>query len=91
MTTRLKIQYAAPGAHPVYERNSRTHSEHQITQLMAAIEQFGFTNPLLVDGQGIIAGQNTAAGSQAVPGLGGLAALAIGAAGVRSRRQRTVA
>ena len=32
-----------------------------------------------------------AAGSTAVPGLGGLAALAIGAAGVRSRRQRTVA
>ena len=43
-----------------------------------------------VANQGIIAGQNTAAGS-AVPGLGGLAALAIGAAGVRSRRQRTVA
>ena len=43
-----------------------------------------------VAGEGIIAGQNTAAGS-AVPGLGGLAALAIGAAGVRSRRQRTVA
>ena len=44
-----------------------------------------------VAGQGIIAGQNQAAGSSAVPGLGGLAALAIGAAGVRSRRQRTVA
>ena len=44
-----------------------------------------------VAGEGIIAGQNTAAGSNAVPGLGGLAALAIGAAGVRSRRQRTVA
>ncbi len=44
-----------------------------------------------VAGQGIIAGQNQAAGSSAVPGLGGLAALAIGAAGVRTRRQRTVA
>ena len=44
-----------------------------------------------VSGEGIIAGQNTAAGSSTVPGLGGLAALAIGAAGVRSRRQRTVA
>ncbi|MAB71374.1 MAG: hypothetical protein CMJ54_02580 [Planctomycetaceae bacterium] len=41
--------------------------------------------------EGIIAGQYQAAGSSAVPGLGGLAALAIGAAGVRSRRQRTVA
>lgn len=44
-----------------------------------------------VAGEGIIAGQNTAAGSNAVPGLGGLAALAVGAAGVRSRRQRTLA
>jgi len=44
-----------------------------------------------VANEGIIAGENRAAGSSAVPGLGGLAALAIGAAGVRSRRQRTVA
>jgi len=44
-----------------------------------------------VEGEGIIAGENRAAGSSAVPGLGGLAALAIGAAGVRSRRQRTIA
>ena len=44
-----------------------------------------------VSDQGIIAGQALAAGSSgggAVPGLGGLAALAIGAAGVRTRRQR---
>jgi len=40
-----------------------------------------------VGGQGIVAG----AGQPVVPGLGGLAALAIGAAGIRSRRQRTVA
>jgi hypothetical protein len=45
-----------------------------------------------VNGQSINAGQyNAPGGSNAVPGLGGLAALAIGAAGVRSRRQRTVA
>ncbi len=37
------------------------------------------------------AAEYSPAGSTAVPGLGGLAALAIGAAGVRSRRQRTVA
>lgn len=44
-----------------------------------------------VSGEGIIAGQNTAAsggGAAPVPGLGGLAALAIGAAGLRNRRQR---
>lgn len=40
-------------------------------------------------GGSIIAGQYTdAGGGGAVPGLGGLAALACGAAGVRSRRQR---
>ena len=44
-----------------------------------------------VAGEGIVAGQNQAAGSSAVPGLGGLAVLAIGAAGVRSQRSRTVA
>ena len=43
-----------------------------------------------VAGEGIIAGQAMAAGTP-VPGLGGLGALAMGAAGVRSRRQRTVA
>ncbi|MDG2134006.1 MAG: hypothetical protein P8J88_11005 [Phycisphaerales bacterium] len=37
------------------------------------------------------AAEYSPAGSTAVPGLGGLAALAIGAAGVRSRRQRAIA
>ena len=48
-----------------------------------------------VSGQGIIAGQNKPArssgGGGAVPGFGGLGDLAIGAAGLRSPRQRTVA
>ena len=38
-----------------------------------------------------VGGEGIVAGSTAVPGIGGLAALAIGAAGLRSRRQRTVA
>ena len=48
--------------HPVsdlkpYPRNPRTHSKAQIRQIAASIEEFGFTNPILVvsDG-GIIAG-----------------------------------
>lgn len=56
MTERLKIQYAAPGTHKVYERNSRTHGEAQMQQLMASIKEFGFVNPVLVDERGIIAG-----------------------------------
>src|SRR5258706_10919892 len=40
-----------------YERNPRTHSEEQITQIAASIAQFGFVNPVLVDKDaGIIAG-----------------------------------
>lgn len=31
------------------ERNARTHSDRQIAQITASIEQFGFTNPVLVD------------------------------------------
>jgi DNA modification methylase len=40
-----------------YDRNPRTHSEEQITQLAASIAEFGFVNPVLVDNEaGIIAG-----------------------------------
>ena len=40
-----------------YARNSRTHSEEQIAQVAASIREFGWTNPILVDGEGgIIAG-----------------------------------
>jgi hypothetical protein len=40
-----------------YARNSRTHSDEQVAQIAASIKEFGFTNPVLVDGDnGIIAG-----------------------------------
>ena len=40
-----------------YARNSRTHSEAQVAQIAASIREFGFTNPVLVDGDnGIVAG-----------------------------------
>lgn len=40
-----------------YARNSRTHSDAQIAQIAASIKEFGWTNPVLVDGdKGIIAG-----------------------------------
>jgi len=40
-----------------YARNSRTHSDEQVTQIASSIKEFGFTNPVLIDGQGgIIAG-----------------------------------
>lgn len=39
-----------------YARNSRTHSADQITLLAKAIEEFGWTNPILADDVGIVAG-----------------------------------
>jgi DNA modification methylase len=40
-----------------YARNSRTHSDEQVSQIAASIKEFGFTNPVLIDESGgIIAG-----------------------------------
>lgn len=40
-----------------YINNSRKHSDDQVTQIAASIKEFGWTNPILVDGDnGIIAG-----------------------------------
>jgi hypothetical protein len=40
-----------------YARNSRTHSAEQVAQVAASIKEFGWTSPILVDGEGtIIAG-----------------------------------
>lgn len=40
-----------------YIKNSRTHSDQQVAQIAASIKEFGWTNPILVDGdRGIIAG-----------------------------------
>lgn len=37
-----------------YERNSRTHSPEQIDQIAESIQRWGFTMPVLVDGDGLI-------------------------------------
>lgn len=40
-----------------YARNARTHSEAQVALIVGSIREYGFTNPVLVDGaNGIIAG-----------------------------------
>jgi DNA modification methylase len=40
-----------------YAKNSRTHDDAQVAQIAASIKEFGWTNPILVDGdKGIIAG-----------------------------------
>jgi len=52
-----RIEYLDTGALTPYARNSRTHTDEQVRQIAASISEFGFTNPVLIDGDGgIIAG-----------------------------------
>src|SRR4026208_1902944 len=53
----LKVEYRPLTGLIPYARNARTHSDEQVAQIAASIREFGFTNPILVDGDnGIIAG-----------------------------------
>ena len=53
----IEIQYKATEDLIPYARNSRTHSVEQVAQIAASIREFGWTNPVLIDGEnGIIAG-----------------------------------
>ena len=56
--SRLKVVYRDPRKLIPDEANSRTHSDEQIRQIRASIEEFGFTNPVLLrdDGKTIGAG-----------------------------------
>ncbi len=55
--TIVQIEYRPIEALIPYARNSRTHSDAQVAQIAASIREFGWTNPVLVDGDnGIIAG-----------------------------------
>jgi DNA modification methylase len=53
----LKIAWRPLGELIPYARNPRTHSDAQVAQIAASIREFGWTNPVLVDGRsGVIAG-----------------------------------
>lgn len=55
--TALKIIYKAPAQLKPRAKNPRTHTAKQIKQIAASIKEFGFINPVLIDGaDGIIAG-----------------------------------
>jgi len=61
----LKIQYKPIADLIPYARNSRTHDEAQVAQIAASIREFGWTNPILLDGNnGIIAGHGRVLAAQ---------------------------
>jgi ParB-like chromosome segregation protein Spo0J len=48
-----------------YEKNARTHSPEQVAQIAASIQEFGFTNPILMaSDDGILAGHGRLAAAK---------------------------
>jgi hypothetical protein len=50
----LKIEYVDPKSLKPNPANARTHSRHQIRQLVRSVKQFGFLNPAIIDRNGMI-------------------------------------
>ena len=68
-----------------YARNSRTHSPQQVDKIAASIREFGFLNPIIVDGQnGIVAGHGRVMAAQKL----GLATLPVIEAGHLTEAQK---
>ena len=73
------------------DRNPRTHSPHQIEQLRAAIREFGFTNPVLVDEKGeLIAGHGRLAAAK-LEGLADLPAIELKGLTLSQKRALVIA
>lgn len=50
-----------------YARNSRTHSDAQVSKIASSIKEFGFLNPVITDGQkGIVAGHGRLMAAQKI-------------------------
>ena len=64
-TVELDIKFVQIAALHSNGSNARTHSARQIRQIARSIERFGFTNPVLIDGNNkIICGHGRVAGAQ---------------------------
>ena len=53
----LAVEYRPINSLVAYARNARTHTDAQVEQIAESMKKFGWTNPILVDGDGgVIAG-----------------------------------
>src|SRR5574340_1010850 len=65
MTEQLRVEYRKIETLIPFARNPRTHSEAQIAKLASSIVEFGWTQPILVDGaNGVIAGHGRLAAAR---------------------------
>lgn len=61
----LTVSYQPISALKPFPRNSRTHSKQQIQQIAESIRVFGFTNPVLIDGENrVVAGAGRVVAAQ---------------------------
>lgn len=64
-STDLAIKYRSTDSLVFYARNARTHSDAQVDQIVESIREYGWTNPVLTDGEnGIIAGHGRVLAAQ---------------------------
>ena len=52
--SKLRIIYRPTETLRPNPRNARTHSAKQVAQIVASIKEFGFTNPILIDGGNLV-------------------------------------
>jgi ParB-like chromosome segregation protein Spo0J len=50
----LSIVYRPTNSIKPEPRNARTHSKKQVAEIAASVRQFGFSNPLLIDVNGVL-------------------------------------
>jgi DNA modification methylase len=72
-----RIEMLAPGALKPFGRNARTHSKKQLRQIADSIERFGFTNPVLIDADGVILAGHGRVAAALLLGLGHVPCLRI--------------
>ena len=67
LTHPMKIEFLKTTDLVPYARNAKKHSEEQVGQIAGSIREFGFNNPVLIDGgkpSGIIAGHGRVLAAQ---------------------------
>lgn len=65
MSKKSQLEYIGTDSLIPFASNSRTHSPEQVAQIAGSIREFGFTNPVLIDGEnGIIAGHGRVMAAQ---------------------------
>lgn len=52
----LEIKYRDTSTLVPYARNAKIHTDEQVARIVASMQRFGFTNPVLVHGDNILAG-----------------------------------